>query len=334
MPILMMGEERFAVAVADAFSRVTVRQADRRLHRHGQPERRRHPDGVRRHRPGLGGFLAAAGASPKALSRGASRHTHYDMAGAFKSVTKWVGEIDRAELVPDYVRRAFTHLRSGRPGPVLLIVPRDLGEYDADEHPYTPVKGWRSGPDPDDVRSAVKALLAAKDPLLLRGRGRALRRRHRRAAAVRRAGPGAGADHAEGQERLPREPSAVGGRARLARRALPEQVRRALLDRLQPVPQPLQPLDPRRRQEDDRPVHGRHARHQPQLRDAPRGDRRRQADAAGADRRAGARAAPRKRPEVLDEIRAGPARRSWRSSGRGWSPTRRRSIRTASSATS
>ena len=69
------------------------------------------------------------------------------------------------------MRRAFTHLRSGRPGPVLLVIPRDLGEYDEDEHPYTPVKGWRTGPDPDDVKSAIKALLAAKDPLLYVGEG-------------------------------------------------------------------------------------------------------------------------------------------------------------------
>jgi acetolactate synthase-1/2/3 large subunit len=93
------------------------------------------------------------------------------MAGAFKPITKWVGEIDRAELVPDYLRRAFTQLRSGRPGPVLLLIPRDLGEYDTDEHPYTPVKGWRSGPDPDDVTAAIKVLMAAKDPLLHVGEG-------------------------------------------------------------------------------------------------------------------------------------------------------------------
>jgi acetolactate synthase-1/2/3 large subunit len=105
------------------------------------------------------------------VGQGASRHTHFDIAEAFRSVTKWVGKIDCAELVPDYMRRAFTHLRSGRPGPVLLIVPRDLGEYDEDQHPYVPVKGWRSGPDPEDVKAAVKALLAAKDPLLHVGEG-------------------------------------------------------------------------------------------------------------------------------------------------------------------
>ncbi|HXJ81084.1 MAG TPA: thiamine pyrophosphate-dependent enzyme [Candidatus Methylomirabilis sp.] len=170
VPILMMGEERFAVAVADGFSRVTCGKQI----------------GVCTVMANLNaaGIQMAYGAIGQAwedsspllviaegVGQGQSRHTHYDMAEAFKSVTKWVGKVDRADLVPDYLRRAFTQLRSGRPGPVLLVVPRDLGEYDADEHPYAPVKGWRSGPDPDDVKAAVRALQAATDPLLYVGEG-------------------------------------------------------------------------------------------------------------------------------------------------------------------
>src|SRR6185436_17096883 len=105
------------------------------------------------------------------LGTGASRHTHFDMAEALRPITKLVLKIDRADLVPDYMRRAFTQLRSGRPGPVLVLLPNDLGEYDEAQYPYTPVKGWRSAPDPDDVKSAVKALLAAKDPMLYVGEG-------------------------------------------------------------------------------------------------------------------------------------------------------------------
>src|SRR5262245_8755467 len=168
--ILMMGEERFAVAVADAFSRVTC---GKRI-------------GVCTVMSNLNaaGIQMAYGAIAQAwedsspvliitegVSQGASRHTHFDIAEALRPVTKWVGKIDRAELVPDYMRRAFTHLRSGRPGPVLIIVPRDLGEYDDEKDPYMPVKGWRSGPDPDDVKAAVTALLAAKDPLIYAGEG-------------------------------------------------------------------------------------------------------------------------------------------------------------------
>ena len=170
VPILMMGEERFAVAVADAFSRVTCGKQIGAC----TVMANLNAAGIQM----AYGAIAQAweDSSPllviaEGVGQGASRHTHYDMAEAFKSVTKWVGKVDRADLVPDYVRRAFTQLRSGRPGPVLLIVPRDLGEYEEDEHPYAPVKGWRSGPDPDDVRSAVRTLLAAKDPLFYVGEG-------------------------------------------------------------------------------------------------------------------------------------------------------------------
>ena len=170
VPILMMGEERFAVAVADGFSRVTCGKQIGAC----TVMANLNAAGIQM----AYGAIAQAweDSSPllviaEGVGQGASRHTHYDMAEAFKSVTKWVGKVDRADLVPDYVRRAFTQLRSGRPGPVLLIVPRDLGEYEEDEHPYAPVKGWRSGPDPDDVRSAVRTLLAAKDPLFYVGEG-------------------------------------------------------------------------------------------------------------------------------------------------------------------
>lgn len=170
VPILMMGEERFAVAVADGYSRVTCGQKIGAC--------------TVMSNLNAAGIQMAYGAIAQAwedsspllvitegVARGASRHTHFDIGAALKPVTKWVGEIDRAELVPDYLRRAFTHLRSGRPGPVLLIVPRDLGEYEEDAHPYAPVKGWRAGPDPDDVTAALKALASAKDPLLYVGEG-------------------------------------------------------------------------------------------------------------------------------------------------------------------
>ena len=170
VPILMMGEERFAVAVADGFSRVTCGKQIGAC----TVMANLNAAGIQM----AYGAIAQAweDSSPllviaEGVGQGASRHTHYDMAEAFKSVTKWVGKVDRADLVPDYVRRAFTQLRSGRPGPVLLIIPRDLGEYEEDEHPYAPVKGWRSGPDPDDVRTAVRTLLAAKDPLFYVGEG-------------------------------------------------------------------------------------------------------------------------------------------------------------------
>ena len=300
VPILMMGEERFAVAVADGFSRVTCGKQI----------------GVCTVMANLNaaGIQMAYGAIAQAwedsspllviaegVGQGASRHTHYDMAEAFKSVTKWVGKVDRADLVPDYVRRAFTHLRSGRPGPVLLIIPRDLGEYEEDEHPYAPVKGWRSGPDPGRREGGRRARCSPP-----RTRCSTWAR-----ACSTPTPPPSSCSFAElaqvpvlttlkAKGAFPENHPLSVGRARLARRALPEQGRRPVLDRLEPLPEPLQPRHPRRRQEDDRPVHGGHARHQPELRDAPRRDRRRQADARrrSIDELSARTGGARKRPDV------------------------------------
>jgi acetolactate synthase-1/2/3 large subunit len=170
--LLMMRDERYTVALADAFSRVTGGKGI----------------GVCTAMGGLhaGGLQMAYGAVAQAFEDGApllcitdgvpigaSGKSHYDMTLGFKAVTKWIGHIDAPERVPEFVRRAFTYLRSGRPGPVLLTIPRDMCalEYDPEEHPYAPVKGWKSAPDPADVKATVKALLATERPLLYVGEG-------------------------------------------------------------------------------------------------------------------------------------------------------------------
>jgi thiamine pyrophosphate-dependent acetolactate synthase large subunit-like protein len=170
VPILMMRDERYAVALADAFSRVTGGKQV----------------GVCTVMGGLNaaGLQMAYGALAQAhadsspvlcitdgIPAGTGNSTEYDITSGFHAVTKWSGHIDRPQRVPEFMRQAFTHLRTGRPGPVLVTVPRYLGEYDDEEHPYVPVKGWKWTPDPDDVRAVVKALLAAKCPLLYVGEG-------------------------------------------------------------------------------------------------------------------------------------------------------------------
>ena len=170
IPMVMMRDERYAVAVADATSRVTN---GRKI-------------GVCTVMGGMNpaGLQMAYGALAQAyedsspvlciadsVPPGVAGSSHYDAAAGFRSVTKWIGHVNQPHRVPELLRRAFTHLRSGRPGPVLITIPRNIGEYDDQEYPYTPVKGWRSAPDQDDVAAAVKALLAAKRPLLYVGEG-------------------------------------------------------------------------------------------------------------------------------------------------------------------
>jgi acetolactate synthase-1/2/3 large subunit len=168
--LFMVRDERYAVAVADGYSRVMDGRGF----------------GVCTFMGGINaaGAEMAYGALAQAyedsvpllcLTEGvpleALGRERFNIGDGFRSVTKWSGYINRAERVPEYVRRAYTHLRTGRPSPVMLQVPRVLGEYDTDAHPYEPVQGWRSMGDPDDVEKAVKAVRAAKNPLLFVGQG-------------------------------------------------------------------------------------------------------------------------------------------------------------------
>ena len=49
-----------------------------------------------------------------------------DYRAVFGSMTKWTAEIDVAERVPELVSRAFHTATAGRPGPVVLALPKDM----------------------------------------------------------------------------------------------------------------------------------------------------------------------------------------------------------------
>jgi thiamine pyrophosphate-dependent acetolactate synthase large subunit-like protein len=91
----------------------------------------------------------------------------------YQEITKWVDMINFADRVPEMMRRAFTFLRTGRPGPVMLELPADVAneEFPDAAFQYKPVKATKSGGDPADIRAAVKALIAARNPVIRSGQG-------------------------------------------------------------------------------------------------------------------------------------------------------------------
>lgn len=91
----------------------------------------------------------------------------------YREVTKWVAQINFADRIPEMMRRAYTLLRSGRKAPVVLEVPGDVAseELSDENFSYTPVKGHKTLGNPPDVQEAVKALLAAENPLIHVGQG-------------------------------------------------------------------------------------------------------------------------------------------------------------------
>lgn len=112
------------------------------------------------------------------LPGGPDQHRHgagaeFDPLPPYQYVTKWSARVNFADRLPELLRRAFTQLRSGQPGPVLLELPRDIAAATLDEAAlrYTPARGYRSAGDPADVAEAVRRLLAARRPLLHAGHG-------------------------------------------------------------------------------------------------------------------------------------------------------------------
>ncbi len=100
-------------------------------------------------------------------------HPNFYPTRSYESITKWSEEINMVERVPELMRRAFTKLRSGRPGPVLLEIPQDvaMAEFPDEGLDYTPPPWMRQAGDPEAIRRAAQALLAAERPIIHAGQG-------------------------------------------------------------------------------------------------------------------------------------------------------------------
>lgn len=100
-------------------------------------------------------------------------HPGFDAIPNYQHITKWSGRINTIERIPEMVSQAFTHLRNGRPGPVLLELPGDVGhaEVPADIEEYQVSRSYKSYAAKEDVKDIVTALLKAKAPVINAGQG-------------------------------------------------------------------------------------------------------------------------------------------------------------------
>jgi thiamine pyrophosphate-dependent acetolactate synthase large subunit-like protein len=110
---------------------------------------------------------------PEGYSRRRQELPNFNSAQNFRGITKWSDSIRLADQVPDLMRRAFTYLRIGRPGPVLLEIPMDVAEEEFDDAKfhYNRVSEAKSQGDPEDVKKAAKALISAESPIIRAGSG-------------------------------------------------------------------------------------------------------------------------------------------------------------------
>jgi thiamine pyrophosphate-dependent acetolactate synthase large subunit-like protein len=97
---------------------------------------------------------------------------NYNAVAQMRGVTKSAEPVVVAAEVPNIMRRAFSRLRNGRGGPVLVEVPADLWN---EELPgplcYTPVAASRFGPELQAVRDAARMLADAGRCVIYAGQG-------------------------------------------------------------------------------------------------------------------------------------------------------------------
>ncbi len=162
-------QERVGVGIADGFTRITN---GKRI-------------GVFTMQAGPGAENAFSGITtaysdsvpilvlPVGHARNTSQVFHFFRSvHAYAPVTKWTEEITLANQVPEIMRRAFSYLKMGRLGPVLVEIPNDAAveEFPGDVN-YTPVKRTVSGANTRDVVEAAKVLAQAKSPIIVAGQG-------------------------------------------------------------------------------------------------------------------------------------------------------------------
>ena len=108
-----------------------------------------------------------------AMRNRAGVHPTFSPSRSYAEVTKWSEQINLIERIPEMMRRAFSQIRMGRPGPVLLEIPSDVlrGDFPDEMMKYTPVTPRVSAGDPSDIEEAVRLLLSAKRPVIQAGQG-------------------------------------------------------------------------------------------------------------------------------------------------------------------
>lgn len=99
-----------------------------------------------------------------------------DIAGITMPITKHNYIVKDVDKLADTIRKAFLIARTGRPGPVLIDIPKDvtanLSEYQKVEIDVTDIQ--RKKIDEDEIETAVKMIQRAKKPYIFVGGGAVL----------------------------------------------------------------------------------------------------------------------------------------------------------------
>ena len=167
---IMFRQERGAIMAADGYSRMNDRKKFGVIITQGGPGSENSMGGIAQafsdnvpilYLPG-GPSLSQYAVSP-----------NFSPVRTYQTVCKHGEVLLQPAQVSSVMRRAFHALRNGRPGPVIVEIPADVGGQEIPEGAlsYLPPKRWPQSPSLGDIKDAVNLLLNAKKPVIWSGMG-------------------------------------------------------------------------------------------------------------------------------------------------------------------
>jgi acetolactate synthase-1/2/3 large subunit len=119
-------------------------------------------------------MVAITGQVPVAMI-GKDAFQETDIIGIANPCTKYAFQPRKAIEIPEVIKKAFYITESGRPGPVLVDIPKDVQQEKAEiEFPdLIKVRGYKPAFDPDlsQIEKAMALIMKAEKPIIMAGGG-------------------------------------------------------------------------------------------------------------------------------------------------------------------
>ena len=119
-------------------------------------------------------MVAITGQVPVAMI-GKDAFQETDIIGIANPCTKYAFQPRKAFEIPEVIKKAFYITESGRPGPVLVDIPKDVQQEKAEiEFPeLIKVRGYKPAFDPDlsQIEKAISLIMKAEKPIIMAGGG-------------------------------------------------------------------------------------------------------------------------------------------------------------------
>ena len=103
-------------------------------------------------------------------------HQYIDIVKMFQPATKWNARVERPEVIPEIVRKAFKIAQLEKPGSTHIELPEDIAGAKTHGSPLTGDGIKYPLPNPDAIKRAASIIEQAKSPIILVGNGVTRRR--------------------------------------------------------------------------------------------------------------------------------------------------------------